>query len=470
MAGKHFYGHRDELRPEGGSGRFELLWFRSFRYLAIEIRTADEALTIASIDLTATAFPLGEASELTANGPEAHDLTRLLEISDRTIRLCAQEVFFDCPHYEQCQFPGDSRLQALYHYARFGDDRLARKAIDDFAGSARFDGLVPCRWPSEKIQHIPTYALHTVGMLDDFRIWRGDAGFIRGYLPMARAVVAWFQRRLRPDGLLGRIPFAPFVDWSPGFHQGNALQDADGGSSHLCLLLAEGLRCLAALEDFAGLPELAPRWRADREALLAAVRRHCWCPQRELLAETPAKTAFSRHTQYLAVIEELVPRAIAADHLRRTEAGDLIPVGTFYFQHYRLTAARLAGVSGALVAALPRWRNCLAGTGLNTWPETDNATPRSDCHAWSSAWVLSLIHGSLGLSPEPTVAGLGRLRLRPDLTGLDQIAGILPTPRGPVVLNVERQGKHLAIELDTPVPVILADDRTLAPGRYRLVV
>jgi len=39
------------------------------------------------------------------------------------------ETYMDCPYYEQLQYVGDTRIQAMVSLYNTGDDRLMRNAI-----------------------------------------------------------------------------------------------------------------------------------------------------------------------------------------------------------------------------------------------------------------------------------------------------------------------------------------------------
>ena len=473
-AGKHIWGHLDEFLPDGGRGRlFTTLHFRPFRYAELTVATADEPLTLERFALLATGYPLRQRARFAPDAARRAACRKIWEVSWRTATLCAHETFFDCPHYEQAQFPGDSRVQAVFHYLLADDDALARKAIDDFRASRLPEGLTQCRWPSRSVQVLPTFSLYWIGMMHDFRVYRGEAEFLRPYVPFAREVLDWFLRRRRADGMLGLVEHAPFVDWTGAFRAGNAPQDSGGGSSILTLLAASACRWQAGLERAAGCAELAPRWRRLARDLTAAALRACWDARRGLLADTPAARSFSTHAQVEAVLAGAWPPAKAAAVLRRALADDTVAQpGTFYYRYYLLAALKAAGLRAELFGQLPHWEKLLDGTGLTTWPETDRGNPRSDCHAWSVAPAIEFLQTVLGVEPDPVADGFARVRFEPALGPLERASGAVPTPHGAVRVRLHRnKARRIAAEIDSPVPIILPGRRRhLRAGKHRLVL
>ena len=84
----------------------------------------------------------------------------------------------DTPYYEQLQYIGDTRIQALISYAVAGDDRLARQAIAAFDDSRIPEGITRSRYPSSLPQYIPTFSLLCVDMLHDYWMYRPDRAWV----------------------------------------------------------------------------------------------------------------------------------------------------------------------------------------------------------------------------------------------------------------------------------------------------
>lgn len=406
IAGKTLPGMVDVIDCDGGERRmWEPLWFRSFRYMQITLRAGDEPLTLHLPELTATGFPLSRRASPPLPEPGDRRWRALLDVSERTARLCSHETFFDCPHYEQAQFPGDGRILARYHYRVFDEDRLARNAIDDLHAGRTHTGLLRSHWPSRMEQVISTYSLAWIGMLSDVLHMRGDGDFLRPYLPAARAILAWFDRSRRSDGLIGRCE-APFVDWAEGFTAGNAPQGADGGSSLVTLMVAEAAGDMAGLEMGCGIQRLAGYWSDLAASLRGAVRETCWDSARGLVADTASRESFSVHGQVQAVLAGMLDgeegRAAIA---RARAAADTVKPGTFYYRYHLARALLRCGDRAGAMALLDDWLALTVGTGLTTWPEADRPDPpgpRSDCHGWSVGGELILWElADAPLTPSP---------------------------------------------------------------------
>ncbi len=207
------YGLKDSFLPDGFEHRvFEPLWWRTWRYIDLDIMTADQPLTLESMTANFTAYPFEERAKLeTGDG----DLDKIWDISWRTARLDAHETYMDTPYYEQLQYVGDTRIQALISYTVAGDDRLGRQALEAFNDSRIPEGITRSRYPGQLPQNIPTFSLLWIGMLHDWWMYRPDPAPVRASMEGTRAVLGWFAQYERPDGLLEKLPWWSFIDWVP---------------------------------------------------------------------------------------------------------------------------------------------------------------------------------------------------------------------------------------------------------------
>jgi hypothetical protein len=460
-------GLTDLFLPDGGPHRvFEPLWWRTWRYLDLDIQTADEPLTIESLTANFTAYPFKEQASFHSPDPE---LDKIWDISWRTARLDAHETYMDTPYFEQLQYIGDTRIQALISYTVAGDDRPARQAIDAFDQSRIPEGLAASRYPSSLYQSIPTFSLIYVGMLHDYWMYRPESGsFLRSKLDGVRSILDWYAQYREPGGLLHKTPGWSFVDWVTGKEE-IPTYDANGVSCVTSLHYLGALDQAADLELALGDPMLAQRDRNQAQSLRTEIARRCWSASRNLIADNPDLKNFSQQANILAVLYDVVPRARQADLLKRMLAIDpgTTPDGvlsaSYYFRFYLARALDHAeqaqqklksphagpahsGPADQYLASLAPWRKLLA-LHFSTWPETPGET-RSDSHAWSAHPIYDLLTLVAGI--EPASPGFATVRIAPHLGNLPSLTAQFPHPQGLIFVDYRRNGTALDTTITLP--------------------
>ncbi len=446
-AGKEIIGYQDRFLPDGGEHRlFRPLWWRTYRFLQVDVETRFEPLVIEDLRGEFTAYPFDARAGFQSDDPA---LEKIWEVGWRTARLCAHETYMDCPYYEQLQYGGDTRIQALISLYMIGDDRLAKNAIESLDESRTPEGLTQSRYPSWLPQYIPPFSLFWIGMMHDLWWYRGEQDFLRGYLPGARGALGWFEGRLAPSGLLGRLSWWNFVDWNNDFADGVPPQEPDGQSSILSLQFAAALGDAADLESAFGSAERAAHDRALAEKIAAAVYKRCWDSSRRLLADTPAKKHFSQHANILGVLEDAIPSTQQAAVMKTVLADTSLTQCSYYFRFYLFRALKKAGLGDQYLTQLGPWRAMLA-LGLTTWAETPEPT-RSDCHAWSAHPNFDLLATVAGI--EPAGPGFAKVAIRPHLGPLRQLKATLPHPQGTITVAYAREGEALTADVTLPEKV-----------------
>ena len=445
IEGKTIAGVRDEFRLDGGKRRrFQTLWFRTYRYVQLEITTGEEALHIHDLHGIFVGYPFQLVARFDSDLPWLADMW---EMNWRGARLCAWETYFDTPYYEQLQYVGDTRIQALITLYMSDDDRLVRQAIEHFDFSRIPEGITASRYPSDLGQYIPTFSPIWVAMVHDYWMHRDAPDYVRGFLPGIRAVLGWFERRIDPTGMLGPISWWPYVDWARKWERGVPPGGVEGHSTVISLQFVYALERAIELEEALGVPGLADHYRSLARKVRDAVRSHSWDAARGLFRDTPEGSTYSQQANVMAVLTDTVAPSDQAALMERVLSDTTLTQSTYYFSYYQLEALRKAGLGDRYVEQLAPWHGMLA-LGLTTVPETPEPT-RSDSHAWSAHPNYGLLATVLGVRPaEP---GFKRVRIAPHLGPLQRAGGRVPHPLGAIVVQLVRtEGGGLRGEVTLP--------------------
>ncbi|MFT4114720.1 alpha-L-rhamnosidase C-terminal domain-containing protein [Silvibacterium sp.] len=457
IAGRRISGITDEFISDGGEHRsYSPLWWRTWRYLQLEITTKDQPLHLDTLRAWFTAYPFEERAKVDGDVPQ---LDAIFATGWRTARLCAHETYMDAPYWEQLQYVGDTRIQALISYAMSGDSRLARQAIGNIDDSRTPEGITGSRYPSGLPQFIPPFSLLWVGMVHDYWMYVNDEVLVRQTVPHTRTVMDWFAARVRPDGLLGKLPWWEFGDWTSGYGYGTPPQDTDGGSTFLTLQFVAALEEARELELKFGSAERAAQYQTMIDRAREAVNRESLDAASGLYADTPAKKSFSTQANVLAVLTDTAPKAAQAEIIRRvltsqeknatTLDGRTVPPMSqmsFYFRFYLSRAMVHAGVGDLYLEQLGPWRQMLK-LGLSTWAEMPEPT-RSDCHAWSAAPNYDLLTVVAGIAPG--APGFRSVRIEPHLGSLTHFEAAMPHGEGEIRVAYVRQGSAWTAKVTLP--------------------
>jgi alpha-L-rhamnosidase len=434
VAGRTIKGIRDRFLPGGGEHRrFQTLYWRSGRYVNVDVETGAEPLRINDLHGIFTAYPFVERGRFSSDLPWLADMWKM---NWNGARIGAFETYMDTPYYEQLQYIGDTRLQALISLYVAGDDRLMRQAIKHFDDSRIPEGITASRYPSQLQQLIPPFSLVYVAMVHDHYMHRDDRQYTRQYLAGIRGVLDWYGRRVDSTGMLGPMPYWNFVDWADRWQRGVPAGADNGHSATISLLYAYALDRAAVLEADLGLRAVAQSYRARADSLRVATRKRAWDPARKLFRDSPDSAAYSQQTNVLAILTDAVPVAEQRALMERVLSDSTLIPASYYFGFYVLEALQKVGLGDRYIEQLAPWRAMLA-LGLTSAPEKPEPT-RSDSHAWSAHPNYGLLATVLGVRPESP--GFRTVRIAPALGELRHAEGRVPHPRGDIDVSLTRDG------------------------------
>lgn len=430
VVGRVAQGYQDRWIADTESRTAETLWWRTFRYILLE---ATAPLQV-NVEVIETGYPYHVASAFVADDPRVAPIWR---VSVRTAQRCAGETYFDCPYYEQLQYIGDTRIQALLHNYLSEDRLLSRNATQTLGWSLMENGLTQSRYPCRQAQVIPTFSLIWILMLHDQVLYDGLehlpdfvtpellGNLLKGYCHL-------MERPLEEQ-------FWQFGDWHPEWRWGIP---PGGATSLQHRILWEIARHAAA--ELAG-------WMGDRGEHLPRYDQHRISQIGDHLF---AKSQPSEHEWALwgYLIRSLgqIPAA---------PPDSLYPLCSYYFTFYRHEAYP----PDNYLDALGPWHEMIE-QGLTTFAETPG-NPRSDCHAWSAHPALGFLRYVAGVVSD--APGWEHAVITPRPGSLRRFTADIAHPRGLLQVRYEEG----ALRISSPIPFALQwQDRSASfePGSHRI--
>lgn len=445
---KQFFGRTDSLISDGSnSQQFTALTYRTYRYVQLKIVTQNEPLQIQDFYGTFTGYPFELKASTSSTDQE---IKQVLDIGWRTARLCAVETYMDCPYYEQLQYIGDGRIQALVSLYNSGDDRLLKNALNLMDYSRQPEGVTLSRHPSYTPQYIPTFSLWYIGMLHDYSRYGSDMSFIKGKLGGVRQVLEYFKNHQQADGSLKNVPHWMFTDWvdHKDWKSGVGPMSANGTSAILDIQLLWAYQVAADLEIKLGMPAYAALYQKSIDQLKKTIWEKYWVADKKLFADREEKDVFSQHTNALAILTGLTVQPTTSELAKQLLNNQSLAPASIYFKYYLHLALIKAGLGNDYWKWLDKWRENIQ-QGLTTWAETSDVDKtRSDCHAWGSSPNIEYYRTVLGIDSDGL--GFSKVKIVPHLGQLKNIGGSIPHPKGQVSVDYQLVNGKWNVKVELP--------------------
>ena len=434
-----------------GINRYTSLKRRSGRYWFITLRNQKTPVEILSICFVESTAAVEKVGSFECSDPS---LNRIWEISERTLRLCMEDTFTDCPLYEQTLWIGDARNEALYAFTAYGNLDVSARSLELGAQSLEKFPMVGCQVPSSWNCLLPAWSFLWGMHVWEHYFFSGDKRLLKKLWPAVLQNLDGAGQYLNRDGLFSMTAWN-LLEWAPIDH-------AHATVLHNSMLFAGALKaaenCAKVLSDGVMLNSIHRR----RKKLIRAINVW-WNDARQsypdaVLEDGTASPKICQHTSMLAIMCGVAPpkvRKPALINLVNPPKGMTV-VGAPFAMQFMYEALEKAGEFDTLLNSIRTKFQPMLDAGATTVWETFAGSSfdvkgfptRSHCHAWSSSPIYFLIRIVLGIRQ---IAPGGRaFEISPWVHGLQHASGAAATMNGPVRVKWKIDGETLHVSIAAP--------------------
>lgn len=432
-----------------------------FRYVELEgIETRRQANAIRRITLEA---PFDEQ----AGAFECSDpwLNRVWGLCRHTVRSTTFLGIYIDGDRERIPYEGDTYVNQLSHYAVDTNHAVARRTIDDLMASPT--------WPTEWHLLMPLVVWHDVLYTGDLEAAASHYAALHAKTLLALAkpdgLISTRRPPPSPDLLeaigLGRdfpsrpdFGFRDLVDWPAGERDDYEFRDINTvvNACH-----AASLRAMACLAGVLGRPDEA--WGYARRAVTVrrALHRVLYDAEVGLYRDGEGSDHHALHASAFPLALGLVPRGLAhaiADRVARRGMACSVYAAQFLldalFDHGQTDAAVRLMTDPDSLRSWPQMIHRLDCTMTpEAWGPEDK--PNLDYnHAWATAPLNVIARKVLGVTPMSP--GFRAIRFQPRLGTLRWAHGRVPTPHGPIEVDLEHTDGGVRSLLRLPPSIAVA--------------
>lgn len=435
----------DEVYLSGDDDKWQSLYFKPTRYLAIVVHPQKEDVIIQSFGLHKMAYPFEEKGTLFSKGNDW--IANYVKATNETIDVCTTDAYTD-NYRERRQYAQTGFYGALGNYYTFGDYILQAQKLVQVAQEAETNGLFPAYGPllNNDYMVIIDSNLLWVRSLRNYFLYSGDQETVKLLLPTAYKILALMEEYTNAGGLIDNPPYAYWLD--------HAKNDRRGANLNL------NGHYIGALEDMADILQWleidgAKTYSAQAKLAKSTIQKEFWNDEKGLFVDAvidgKQSTQYSEHAQAMALSFKIATKEQAdivistllkeddLNYIKRSNGMFMVTPAMSYFLHKGIAEY---GYIDASFSLFRRRFDQMLEEGMNgtLWEEwwrdasgrygklAMKGRTRSDAQT-ESAFATALFAEYL-LGVEPTQPGMTELSLARMDHQLGHINGTLPTPNG----------------------------------------
>jgi len=440
---KPFLGVRELYLPAGGKVYGPKT---AFRYARLQF-FGEGTLRLSSLGVDGIYYPVEYRGSFQSSDPL---LNRIWEVGAHTAHLCMQDDIWDAPKRDRARWMGDLSVIGNVINHVFADHFLMEDTLTRL-------NPVPV---NSHVNGIPGYSAYWVIGLADYYRQFGSTQYLQSVLPNLHGLLTYMEGDLDEKNLFANKHGAwPFVDWS---------QDMESNTPEARrathFLYYKAFQDGAFLLRTAGDQSQAQHFEQRAAQLKKAAERYLLDPSTRMFGPRWQSNA-------LAVYSGLAnPRQLAAIHagvFAALDAGKLpdYDISPYNYNFFLYAMTKTGDRQIALSWIRKYWGGMIAQDATSFWEGYDTRWPKDDFHASLKAddgkgYYVSLSHGwasgptawmmdnVLGITPEEP--GFSRTLIRPDLLDLDSAQGDVPSPHGPIHVELKKTNGKVIATLDLP--------------------
>ncbi|WP_412989802.1 GH36-type glycosyl hydrolase domain-containing protein [Pediococcus siamensis] len=391
---------------------------RAFRYIYLPQISKMEDLGILEVDFESLEFP-----RIAKFSSHDEQLTKIWQVSDRTLRLCSGIFFIDGVKRDRWVWAGDA-FQCFYmNRYDFFDKEIVERTLLGLRGELDI---------KQHLDTIVDYSMYWIISIELYYDTFADKHFVQNVYAKLKRLMDFSLEATDEHGFIReRKGDWIYIDWADFDHQGPLAAEQ--------MVLARALQSMVRVSKL--LNQDAQKYERHYQKLRENIDRYFWDPTQQAYIDSyeSKKRHVTRHANIFAILFGYVDDAKAKQLVQRVLMNPEIPeIKTPYFKFWEQEAFAKMGHYDQVLATIKAYWGGMLNNGATTfWEYFDPAEKgaaryamygdkygKSLCHAWGASPLYLIGRYLIGL--KPTQPGYQTFEIKPQLELLGDFQGKLP--------------------------------------------